>query len=638
MQWDLTKIAEVADGIRAFPHQGEAIARFLENDNVLVAAHEVGLGKSVFGSMAFETARRLGRLNRALVVVPAGLRQNFVDNLTKTTKGSTYQVLVGKADVDPEEHRVHFAGLGPTDYTIVSYSMFRKDPEAVVRKTGADLLIMDEMHRARSRRSETFAAAMKIRPKMKGFIGLTGSIFNNDPDELVPLMRIATNDEIPIRSEHQFNTFFKEVAGEQQGFFGGTKQTHRPRRLSQMAQAFGKYLDLRETSDLPDAPMPKKQVEVIPVEMSDLQKQLYQFSLQRLPWATRFKIAHNIPMDKRESSSVFAMLLASRQVSNSVHTLHTGIGPEQAAFHTPKIRTMLEDVTQHLRRTPDGQVVVFSNMVVGGIDVAAAGLKRLGVPFGTFIGKGREVAGERSTEESRTEDVEAYNRGELKVLLISGAGAEGLNLPNTTFAATLDGHFNPERILQGEARGRRLGGQSHRPLAKRRLIVRRYVSVVPPSWLDKIFGRRETSVDEYVYSVAAQKHRMNKAFKDAFMRPEDDDKLLALAESFGVAVQDYAPDASEAPDITKAPDTPKTPPAAAIAPGEDPDAATGSGKLVAKSHLQQVKPAKHRKYLRRWRDPETGEWRYAYADDSPSAAGPAHSNVSLDVNPGAYKV
>ena len=73
-------------------------------------------------------------------------------------------------------------------------------------------------------------------------------------------------------------------------------------------------------------------------------------------------------------------------------------------------------------------------------------------------------------------------RPEIKrVIVISGAGAEGLDLKNATAFYALDGHFNPERILQAEVGARRLGGQSARPVEQRKVDVRRYQSTVPKS-------------------------------------------------------------------------------------------------------------------------------------------------------------
>jgi hypothetical protein len=106
--------------------------------------------------------------------------------------------------------------------------------------------------------------------------------------------------------------------------------------------------------------------------------------------------------------------------------------------------------------------------------------------------------------------------------------------------ASLDGHFNPEKIQQAEARAVRAGGLAHRDPEERKVLIRRYVSVVPRSFtrtaLDVanllsptalvnriadpgapiLFNpfKREQSPDEWVYGVAERKDKLNAAFRD----------------------------------------------------------------------------------------------------------------------------
>lgn len=625
----LIKTAELAEDLQLYPHQLRAVEKFLKHGN-LVMAHGVGSGKTIGSIASFETAKKLGSVNRALVIVPAGLRQNYADSIEKFTKGSSWQVVSPKNETDAADNRVRFDRVRPnTDYTVVSYEMFLRDPEGLLKRTGADTLVLDEFQRARGSRSKTFDAVMRARPRVKAFMGLTGSLLNNDPSDIVPLLRISTNDQIPIHTRKQFEAVFKQTVGKERGFFGGTKKMQALSDLNQAKTAFGPYLDMLETEDIPGASLPAKNLEVVKVDMSPEQKKYYQYAMGELPWITRFKIKHNIPMDKREVRNVFQKIIAARQVSNSVHTLNKNVTPSEAAKRTPKVKTMLEDVEEHLRATPDGQAVVYTNLVHGGADVAAAGLKDLGIPFGVFIGKGREVAGTKSTDEQRTKDVDKYNAGELKVLLISGAGAEGLSLPNTTFVATMDGHFNPERILQAEARGRRIGGQAHRAPEERKVTVRRYMSVIPRNWFQKLFGSHDQSVEEWVYDVAGKKATMNSTFRDIFENPEDDDRLTHFAEKVGLKVREYKQKALPAPkpEPRPAPIEPEVLPPApdprlqrpVVEP--QPKIPAGQATPAPQPPVQFSRPMappkrqKHYKYVRKYQDPMSGRTVYVYPED-----------------------
>jgi ERCC4-related helicase len=162
---------------------------------------------------------------------------------------------------------------------------------------------------------------------------------------------------------------------------------------------------------------------------------------------------------------------------------------------------------------------MYSNLVRGGVDVIEAGLKARGITYGVFSGKGNKGV----TEASRQQAVKDYQDGKNKVILITGAGAEGLSLGNTTMVQLADGHYNPERISQAEARGIRAKGLSHRPKDKRRVAVKRYVSIIPRNFWQKITfqKQKEKSVGQWVYTTAAKKERTNKQLREVLSRRAD---------------------------------------------------------------------------------------------------------------------
>ena len=96
--------------------------------------------------------------------------------------------------------------------------------------------------------------------------------------------------------------------------------------------------------------------------------------------------------------------------------------------------------------------------MTGGVDVLVAGLRARGIDPAVFVGKGTTVDGNKVTGISRQQGIKDYMGGKKRVIVLSGAGAEGLDLKNSTAFYSLDGHFNPERIIQAEGAGKRLEG------------------------------------------------------------------------------------------------------------------------------------------------------------------------------------
>ncbi len=453
--------------------------------------------------MGHLTLKALGRSNSAIVIVPASLRRNYADRVKARTT-ATVEVIGPKGEKDS----TYVDDVKPgKDFYVVGYELFRQHPE-LVERLRPGTLILDEYHKVRNPAGSTYEAIMAVRSAVPNFIGMTGSIVNNDPADIAPLISMATNNR--FMSQTAFKRMFERRIAREAGFFGGQKYVIGMQNIPQLQQQIGSLVDYVSSEDAAGDKMPRRKIETIEVPMSREQEEYYRYVLNKLNPVTTWQIRNNIAPSDREMNTVFQQLLKARQVSNSLHTIDRRITPAQASYLTPKVNKLLEDTQEHLKTTPDGQVVIYSNMVHGGADVIAAGLKARGIPFGVFLGKDREVEGVRSSDQARTQAVQDFLSGKTRVIVLSGAGAEGLNLTNTTMVQSLDGHFNPERILQAEARGRRIGGLAHRPPEQRQVVMKRYVSTIERDIWDKLFGKKETSVDQWIYGVAGRKAQINR--------------------------------------------------------------------------------------------------------------------------------
>lgn len=464
----------------------------------ILAAHGTGTGKTLSGIAAFEDLKERGYGRRALVVAPAGLRDNFLEkgiNVFTDSKG-VLMSRPGAADDDVE-------------YVVTSYDAFRRDPQGWVDKVRPDTIIADEVHRASDPSSKTYKALMQARQDVPNFIGLTASVVQNNPDELIPLMALASNQKSAITSKEQFNrNHIKKMPSETRGIFGGKTYEKKLVAQAKLNAALGKTVHYIE--DLDASAKPAKDVVTVNVDMSAEQLALYRMSMKGIDPVLLKKIREGEEVAQKDALAIFTRLMRARQVSNSMHLAVPHMTAAQAALATPKVRQALSDVEKHLTGTEDGQVVLYTNFVHGGVDVLMAGLEERGIPYGVFAGKGVDGI----TEDTRQQAVRDYLAGKIRAIIITGAGAEGLSLGNTTMVALLDGHYNPERISQAEARGIRAGGLSHRAPDKRRVEVRRYVSAVPKNFWQKMgVSKPEKSVEQFVYSTADRKDKLNKQLR-----------------------------------------------------------------------------------------------------------------------------
>lgn len=514
-------------------HQGHAVETTLKRDGNIIFSHPVGSGKTLTSIAAFEALKKEGLASRALVVTPSSLRTNYGENGVSKFTDSSYQVFGNKQEVSSDKTGKFRepGGTGP-EYGIVSYELFREDPAKYIKGHGADTVIFDEVHRIKNDDSKTFKSLKESRGMFRNFIGMTGSITSNTPSDVVPLIDAMTQGNHRLGTKASFENRF--VSKDK----NGNKVVVNPLLARSLIAPYVHHVTDDQLEEGTGVKRPDKMVNEIVIPMTGEHEEHYRYVINQLDPITKAKLKHGIGgLGKAELDAIFAKMLRSRQVANSIHTINPNMSLEESAEKSVKVKRLLDDVENHLKDVGDAQVVIHSELLKGGIDVLEAGLKKRGIEYGKFIGKGNAGV----TEKARQQDVDAYNAGKKKVILISSAGGEGLDLPNTTMVASLDGHWNPEKINQVEARGVRMGGLSHRVEKDRKVIVNRYLTRLPISNLDalketkrlvdpfeiagrilnkeKVFFNPHKSmptVDQLMYAVAKSKAHGNSQMKDLF--------------------------------------------------------------------------------------------------------------------------
>ena len=172
-------------------HQRRALAKQDENDGNLLVAHATGSGKTLTGIAAFEKSREKDPKAKAIVVVPASLRENFAENGVKKFTDSSVKLYGPKN----EKKSLNVGDKSNAAYNVISYELFREHGDKIMEDTGAKTLIMDEIHRVRGTEGSTYNKIRELRKKFDNAITLTGSIVNNNPNDVVPLLDITYKPE-----------------------------------------------------------------------------------------------------------------------------------------------------------------------------------------------------------------------------------------------------------------------------------------------------------------------------------------------------------------------------------------------------------------------------------------------------------
>lgn len=499
----LVKLAALNQDVQLYPHQERIVNK---PGNSIIAAHGVGSGKTLSGIARFEKLKDEGKANKALVIAPAGLRDNFGSQGVGKFTNSKYNLVGNKQELKKSKN---YGKVNPdADYNIMSYEMFRRDPKGYLSKSKADTLILDEFHRGKNEGTQTTDSLKQLKGQYNNFIGLTGSVVSNSISDVQPLVDIASGGKHRLgeNKEDFEKTYLKRNESKAyQGLHEKRKPVIGFNQKNKLQKELGQYIDYVGYEDIKDiANMPDKNLHINKVPITKEQARLYKGLLNDNPSIKKLVMNKRLEtLRDEEAAKAFSSLIESRKLMNSVGSVRPGISLSESARITPKTNRVLDDLEQHLKTTDDGQALLFSHLINGGADVIEAGLKDRGISYGKFLGKGNKGV----TEEGRQQDVKDFNDRKNRVMLISSAGGEGVSLNDTTWEGVLDPHYNPEKMNQMEARGIRSGGLSHRPKSEREVEVNRYLSTMPKTL--GLFPSRYKTPDEIIYQIAQNKDQQN---------------------------------------------------------------------------------------------------------------------------------
>lgn len=536
------KSAALLPSVKLRPHQEEAVQKAEDNGGSLLLAHATGTGKTLSGIAAFENLKKKGLATKAIVVVPAGLRSNFVDSGVKKFTNSSVSVYGPKN----EKNSKGIGDKSDSTYNVVSYDLFREHGEKLLQDTGADTIICDEIHRVRGTEGSTYNKMRDLREKVKNAITLTGSIVNNEPNDVVPLLDITYGKAgHKLVSKDFFDKLFVHKEAVTKGVLNPKvyidKKLKNKQQLSNYMKGKVDFIPHEQVQ----ADMPNRKLETVTVEMSPIQAKLYDFSMSSVDPITRWKIRNNIPVGQREAQDAFSKLTQARQVSTDPSILDKTLHDKNPEEYSPKIKAMVNDLDQHLKEKDHHKVVVYGNLHPGQLGGIERALKNRGINYSTFYGTGQEG----NTAVKRDQNIKDFQAGKNRVLLISSAGSEGLDLKNATMLQMAEGHFNPEKIQQAEARVRRMGS----PLKE--VLIKRYISQPPPSKTSKFLGAfgmktGDQGVDSWVYNLAQKKDELNSQFRDVLHKEasvfDESRKKTVDSETAGKNLFESNPSSTEA--------------------------------------------------------------------------------------------
>lgn len=402
-----------------YPHQIEAAQEIVGRlAGSALLADEVGLGKTVEAGLVIEELMARGQVTRALILCPAALLVQWQQEL--------WHKFARRAIVQPAAAPAHGIVLASLDWA-------KRDPQRrSYQSADWDLVVVDEAHHLKSRRSQnhTFVAGLPRRH----LVLITATPIQNELGELYNLVSLVK----------------PEIFGTYMQFYRRfLLAPRRPRNVDELRQELSAVM-VRRTRQEARIVLPPRKVELLLVELSPRERELYERATDALVQAYRARRATQetilplVLIQRELCSSSFALAETLRRMGPSWFGEASAdlLQRAEAIDHNQKA----EAATSLLCGLKEPALVFTEYRATQ--DYLGRKLLRAGLTVHYLHGgQNRQL---RQSELQRF----AKDGG---VLVATETGGQGLNLQTAAVVVNYDLPWNPMRVEQRIGRVHRLG-------------------------------------------------------------------------------------------------------------------------------------------------------------------------------------
>ncbi len=445
--------------VTLYPHQEEAVLQILQQmHGSALIADEVGLGKTIIAGTVLSELKIRGLINSVLILVPPSLTNQWYDEMVEKFNFEIPVVASGR-------------GNWNQDQFITSINLLTHYPDRILNKKW-DLVILDEAHRVRNRKSKTWKIINQINKKY--ILMLTATPMQNELEDIFSLTHLLKPGILGT-----YRDFRKQYA---------IPKNHRgckdPLKLRQI---INDIMIRRKRSDVTGIFFPERIARTISFDLNPLERKLYDSitnyvissytELNNYDTSIDFNQDNKLIKKYNISSSKFlkrkiwlhkfTLMLLQRRICSSPtaakETILKMIQSRKLKDFDQKSIPLLEELcsmtdeillqnTTKINRLLSildqlpGKCVIFTEFK-DSLKYISKYLKENGFSFIEFSG---------SLSSSKRAEVIQKFQNEKEILLSTDAGSEGLNLQFANTIINFDLPWNPMRIEQRIGRVYRL--------------------------------------------------------------------------------------------------------------------------------------------------------------------------------------
>ncbi|WP_041074554.1 SNF2-related protein [Bacillus sp. OxB-1] len=407
-------------GLKPFAHQLEAAETVIERMNgKAILADEVGLGKTIEAGLILKEYLIRGLVKKALILTPASLMNQWITELNQ------------KFHIPAMPFHKKY-DLSQCNIVVVSIDMAKRSPHKEnIYKQDFDLIIIDEAHKLKNHKTKNYEFVQNL--KKKFCLLLTATPIQNDVFELFNLISLLKPGHLG-----NFETF-------QSVFSAGKHHVDEDDFLKELIH----QVMVRNSRQDTRIEWTNRRVQIMPIEFSAEEKEIYQSILELKQISTLFSDAFTLLTLQRElCSSKEAAYLTLEKVREKCGK------PEELAavdsilrnLRELRINSKAEKAYEIIEQAQD-KVIIFTEYRASQAFLQAY-LHSKGITSVLFNGK---------FNKSKREWMKQLFRDQAQVLIATESGSEGINLQFCHHVINYDLPWNPMKLEQRIGRVHRLG-------------------------------------------------------------------------------------------------------------------------------------------------------------------------------------
>jgi len=398
------------------PYQLDGIA-FAVGAGRAILADDMGLGKTIQGIGVAELLRDQAGIGRVLVVCPATLKSQWLNEIRRFCDRDC-QLVLGKA---AERARQYDSG---GFFTVCNYEQVLRDILAI-EQVEWDLIILDEGQRIKNWEAKTSRVIKGLRSRFA--LVLSGTPLENRLDELYSVVEFIDDR----RLGPAFRFFNRHRVVDEKGHVLGYKD------LSTLRERLGPIL-LRRTRSSVMRELPPRSTEVVRIAPTDEQVELHGAYLRVVSSIVRKPFINEMDLLRLRKA-----LLMCRMTADS-----TFLVDKKAPGYSSKLET-LDDLLGSLSAEEDRKIVLFSEWTTM-LDLSEGLIKKHGMNYVRLDGS--------VPQKERQPIVRRFQVDrDCRLFVTTNAGATGLNLQAADTVVNVDLPWNPAVLEQRIARAHRMG-------------------------------------------------------------------------------------------------------------------------------------------------------------------------------------